>query len=86
MTLYSYLSEKDVQQLDKMSDEEIRKHIKNLWKDLKDFPIPIEDTIRRSETIYETQTYLDLRIRLRTREEIENGKRHPNDKWLCFCY
>lgn len=82
--MYRYLSEKDLQKLEKMSDEQIRSYIKVLWKDLKDFPIPIEDTIRRSETIYETQTYLDIRIRLRTREEIENGKRTLYDKWLCY--
>lgn len=84
MNFYRYLSNKDIQDLDKMSDEQIRAHIKDMWKDLKDFPIPIEDTIRRSEIIYETQTYLDIRIRLRTREEIENGKRGLCDKWLCY--
>ena len=82
--MYIYLSEKDVAMLDEMTDEEIRAHIKIMWKELKDFPIPIEDTIRRSETIYETQTYLDIRIRLRTRDEIENGKRCVFDKWLCY--
>ncbi len=84
MSMYRYLSEKDIQFLEEMSDEEIRTHIKIMWKELKDFPIPIEDTIRRSETIYETQTYLDIRIRFRTRDEITQGKRSVCDRWLCY--
>ena len=82
--MYRYLTEKDIKMLDEMSDEEIRANIKIMWKDLKDFPIPIEDTIKRSETIYEKQTYLDIRIRLRTRDEIKSGKRSIHDKWLCY--